>query len=419
MIRRDLAAVISHSLADFPAVLLLGARQVGKSTLAEELVESGLLESYVTLDDLATLEAAGEDPDGFVGQFVGPVALDEIQKAPDLMRALKKSIDRDRSPGRFLLTGSANLLALPAVSESLTGRVDVIYLEGVSRREVAELPGGSATLEPLLGPAAWGDTVERLRKEGHRTAPVGRAELRRLVFHGGFPEVVVKRQPRFSERWFRSYVTTYVERDVRDIARLPDAVAFGKLVRLAGLQTASLLNVHNLAVDAGLDHRTAQRYLELMEVTFQVERLAPWQANVRKRLVKTPKLYLHDSGLACHFAGIARPENLEAHPSAGALFETWVRAELRKAVAGLASDVTSSFYRTHLGKEVDFILEKGRTRLGIEVKLADSVTRSDLSGLRDMQDAMGKGSRGVLLYAGDEVVPFSERIAAIPWWLVL
>lgn len=418
MIRRDLAAVVRDSLADFPAVLLLGARQVGKSTLATELVRGGVLSSYVTLDDLATLEAAREDPDGFVGQFAEPVALDEIQRVPDLMRALKKSLDKNRAPGRFLLTGSANLLALPTVSESLAGRVDVIHLEGVSRREVADLPGAAAVLERLSQPKAWDESIEQLRKESSELPAVGRAELRSRVFHGGFPEVVTKSQARFTARWFRSYVTTYVERDVRDVARLTDVVAFGKLVRLAGLQTANLLNVHNLAVDAGLDQRTAARYLEVMEVTFQAERLAPWQANVRKRLVKTPKLYLHDSGLACHLAGITRPEDLEGHPSAGALFETWARAELRKAAA-LTSVGSASFYRTHLGKEVDFVLERGRTRLGIEVKWTESVTRPDLAGLRDMQDAMGKASRGLLLYAGEEVVAFSEGLVAVPWWTVL
>ncbi|MHC4515541.1 MAG: ATP-binding protein [Planctomycetota bacterium] len=418
MVRRHLAAVVRGSLKDFPAVLLLGARQVGKSTLAMELVGAGVLERYVTLDDLATLEAAREDPDGFVARLPGPVALDEIQKVPDLMRALKKSIDKDRSPGRFLLTSSANLLALPAVSESLGGRVDVIHLEGLSRREVANLPTGASSLERLLQAKTWDEPLEGIRKVVSKLSPLAKAELQALVFYGGFPEVVLKRSPRFTERWFSSYVTTYVERDVRDIARLSDVVAFGKLVRLAGLQTANLLNNKNLAVDAGLDQRTAARYLEILEVTFQAERLAPWQANVRKRLVKTPKLYVQDSGLACHLAGVTSPRDLDGHPAWGALFETWARAELRKATAQ-TSAVFSSFYRTHQGKEVDFVLEKGRRRLGVEVKSAKSCTSSDFAGLRDMQEATGNSSRGMMLYGGEEVVSFSKGLVAVPWWGIL
>lgn len=418
MIRRHLAAVVRRSLADFPAVLLLGARQVGKSTLAMELVGAGVLERYVTLDDLATLEAARGDPDGFVSRLGDAVALDEIQKVPDLMRALKKSIDKDRSPGRFLLTGSANLLALPAVSESLAGRVDVIHLEGLSRRETTGLPAGGTTLELLLQSRSLDEPLKELRKVVLKGPPVVRAELQALVFYGGFPEVVLKRSPRFTERWFSSYVTTYVERDVRDIARLDDVVGFGKLVRLAGLRSANLLNNKNLAVDAGLDQRTAARYLELLEVTFHAERLAPWQANVRKRLVKTPKLYLRDSGLACHLAGVSGARDLGDHPGWGALFETWARAEIRKATAHTLG-FSSSFYRTHLGKEVDFVIEKGRRLLGIEVKSSGGVTASDFAGLKDLQQATGSASRGVLLYGGEEVVPFSKSLVAVPWWGIL
>lgn len=413
MVKRELAAVVRRSLGDFPAVLLLGPRQVGKSTLALQLVADGELRRYVTLDDLAVWEAARADPEGFVEELEDGVALDEVQRVPDLLRALKRSIDRRRRPGRFLLTGSANVLAQRGVTESLAGRTDVIHLEGLSAAELERRPSPAALLHMLLGDSNGRQAVRGLRRRLTRGARRNRAHWHERVFYGGFPDVVLKRRPEFAERWFAAYVTTYVERDIRDLARLPDLAGFSRLVRLTGVRTGQLLNVKNLAADAGLDQRTAGRYLELLEVTFQASRLVPWQASARKRLVKTAKVFVNDSGLACHLAGIARPEALAAHPAWGALLETWAWAELRKAVS-LMPGVQASFYRTHLGKEVDFVLEQGARRLGIEIKATRSVSRADFAGLIDMQHALGTSCRGVLLYGGDEVVSFDERLMAAP-----
>jgi hypothetical protein len=411
MVKRDLAAVVRRSLRDFPAVLLLGPRQVGKSTLALQLVADGVLRRYVTLDDLAVWEAARADPEGFVAELEDGVALDEVQRVPDLLRALKRSIDRRRRAGRFLLTGSANVLAQRGVTESLAGRTDVIHLEGLSAAELAQRPSPVDLLQGLLDRANGRRAVADLRR---RLAGVGthnRGRWQERVFYGGFPDVVLKRRPEFAQRWFAAYLTTYVERDIRDLARLPDLAGFSRFVRLTGLRTGQLLNVKNLAADAGLDQRTAGRYLELLGVTFQVNRLVPWQASARKRLVKTAKVFATDSGLACHLAGINRPEALADHPAWGALLETWAWAELRKALS-LMPGVQASFYRTHLGKEVDFVLEQGARRLGIEVKAARSVGRADLAGLMDMQHAID--ARGLLLYGGEEVVSFGENLLAAP-----
>ncbi|MBI4518407.1 MAG: ATP-binding protein [Deltaproteobacteria bacterium] len=418
MVRRDIAAVVARSLRDLPAVLLLGPRQVGKSTLALRLVADGVLRRYVTLDDLAVWEAARADPDGFVAELDDGVALDEVQRVPDLLRALKRSIDRRRRAGRFLLTGSANVLAHRGVTESLAGRTDVVHLEGLSLAELEERPSPAAVLEALLGDEDWRRPVRRLQRRGAPARSHDRARLHERIFFGGFPEVVLKRRPEFAQRWFAAYMTTYVERDIRDLARLAELGGFSRTLRLTGLRTGQLLNVKNLAADAGLDQRTAGRYLELLELTYQVSRLTPWQASARKRLVKTAKVFIGDSGLACHLAGVTHPEALAGHPAFGALLETWVWAELRKALS-LTSGVQSSFYRTHQGKEVDFVLERGRRRLGIEVKAARSLSRADLAGLTDMQQAMGADSRGLLLYAGDEVVSLAENLVAAPLATVL
>jgi predicted AAA+ superfamily ATPase len=411
MIRRHIASVIQESLRSFPAVLLLGPRQVGKSTLAQQLVHDGVLTRYTSLDDLAVLEAAQSDPDGFVEHLDGQVALDEVQRVPDLMRALKRAIDADRRPGRFLLTGSANVLSRPGVTESLGGRVDVVQLDGLSLAELERRPSRVSLVEELLSDSDWSKAVDRVHNAGR--TKLTRATVAEQVFFGGFSEVALKRETRFANRWCAAYVTTYVERDVRNLARLPDVVAFSRLFRLAGLRTGQNLNVKNLGADAAVDQRTAANYLGLLEITFQIERLPPWQASARKRLVKTPKVFLRDSGLACHLAGIDHPGALQGHPLLGALVETWVRAELRKHLA-LASGIQSSFYRTHQGKEVDFVLEKGRRCLGIEVKMTTGVTKADIAGLLDMQQAMGRDARGILLYLGAEVVAFSKRLIAAP-----
>jgi predicted AAA+ superfamily ATPase len=411
MIPRHIASVIQESLRSFPAVLLLGPRQAGKSTLAQQLVHDGVLTRYTSLDDLAVLEAAKSDPDGFVEHLDGRVAVDEVQRVPDLMRALKRTIDADRRPGRFLLTGSANVLSRPGVTESLGGRVDVVQLDGLSLAELDRRPSRMNLLEELLSDSDWSRAVQQVHDA--RRTKLTRATVAERAFFGGFPEVALKREARFANRWFAAYVTTYVERDVRDLARLPDMVAFSRLFRLTGLRTGQILNVKNLGADAAVDQRTAANYLGLLEVTFQIERLPPWHASARKRLVKTPKVFLRDSGLACHLAGVDHPGALHDHPLFGALAETWVRAELRKHLA-LASGIQSSFYRTHQGKEVDFVLEKGRQCVGIEVKMTTGVTKADVAGLLDMQQAMGREARGILLYLGTEVVAFSKRLIAAP-----
>lgn len=419
MVHRFISALLPESLKGFPALLLLGARQVGKSTLAQQLVREGVLGRYVTLDDLGTLEAARADPNGFVGSYSGAVALDEIQRVPDLMRALKKNIDARREPGRFLLTGSANVLAQREVSESLAGRVDVVFLEGLSAGELLGPAPPSSFLEDVLSAAGMAELQDRLGAALARAPALDRDTLDRLMFYGGFPEVALRRSPRFAARWFAAYQSTYIERDVRELGRLSDVVPFSKLLRLVALRTANLLNRHSLGADVGLDQRTVGRYLDLLEVTLQIHRLAPWHRNLGKRLVKAPKIFLNDSGMACHLCGVTGPERLRAHPLYGALAETWLFAELRKLLPQ-SPGISLGFYRTHAGREVDFILERGPRLCGIEMKLAESVTRDDFKGLCDMQEALREAAGdspealGVLLYTGAELVRFGPSLLAVP-----
>lgn len=417
MIERHITPLIIQSLQHFPAVLVVGARQVGKSTLAKQLVEQGFLQDYHTLDDLTTLENINHDPDGFLQSISVPVAIDEIQRVPDLMRALKKVIDEDRAPGRFLLTGSANILSYPGVTESLAGRIDIITLEGLSVAEISKSPTPSTFIPDLFANQPIKEKVASWNKKIKQNTLTKDEMLVRLFF-GGFPECALKENAPFSARWFNAYITSYIERDVRDLSRLLDITAFAKLFRLLANRTGNLANIKNIAVDAGIDQRTALRYIEIFEMTYQVTLLKPWFKNSTKRLVKTAKSYLNDSGLACSLLGINSVEELGQHPMLGGLFETFMFSELRKLL-DLEVGIGVNFYRTHLGKEVDFVLHKGNNFYGIELKWSQSIGANDFKGLKDMISALDHNAFGVLLYTGSKVHVFSEKLVAVPIGLVL
>ncbi len=413
MIVRHIHNFIRQSMLDFPAVLLNGARQVGKSTLAHQLQKTGVIDRYVTLDDLTTLRVALVDPDGFLQQFQGPVAIDEIQRAPDLLRAVKKRIDEDRKPGQFLLTGSANVLSYPGVSESLAGRVDIIPLEGLSLGELYRQEKPSSLISDLFSGTSLYDLAHHWNKSLENKPALTQQDLSSFIYFGGFPDVALKRDIRFRDRWFSSYETAYIDKDVKDLSRFLDVVSFSKLFHLAGLQTGNLLNQRTLSVEMGLDQRTVARYFEILEMTFQVQTLTPWFSNIRKRLIKTPKIYANDSGQASYLMGIASPDHLMTHPGFGALLETWVWAEIRKLLS-MTAGIERHFYRTHLGKEVDFLLNQGMNYWGIECKASTSVSLADCKGITDMIEAIGPQAKGMILYAGSEVIVFSDRIIAVP-----
>jgi hypothetical protein len=414
MITRHMTHVIKQSLNHFPAVLLIGARQVGKSTLAEQLIQQKILDQYISLDDLTQLEAARQDPDGFLAALGPRVAIDEIQHAPDLMRALKVVIDKNRQNGQYLLTGSANVLAYPHVTESLAGRVDVIQLEGFSLSELQHRPSPPTFISDLFECQTSQDfTLHQQRKN---LTPLTPATIQEAIFYGGFPSVALARDPYFNRRWFSAYQTTYIERDVRNVGKLIDIIPFSKVLRLAALRTGNLLVQANLANEAGLDQRTVMRYLGILELTFQCHRLTPWHTNTSKRLIKTPKIFCNDSGFASYWCGITDIQQLSTSPFLGALAETWVWSEIRKLLI-FHPEIQTFFYRTHAGHEVDFILAKGHQFVGIEFKCARTVSRNDFAGLKDLQTEVNN-MLGVILYLGKECVAFSDKLLAVPLGLL-
>lgn len=404
MLPRNIRSRIDAALADTPAVLIHGARQTGKTTLVEAIAdERG--GRYLTLDAAATHAAATSDPEGFLaGLGDGLVVLDEVQRAPALLVALKRMIDKDRRPGRYLLTGSANVMTLPKVAESLAGRMETIQLWPFAQNEIAERP---ATL------------IERLFAADAELPPKptldGRDPWER-VFAGGFPEAVSRERPERRVRWFESYVASILDRDVRDIASVRDRSELDRLLRLGAARTASLLNYAKLGTDLQIPSSTLKRYFHLLEAVFLIRLVPAWTpANLSKRTIKAPKMHMTDTGLVAALLGIDR-DRLNRDPTLkGALLETFVVTELIKHAA--STDAVRVFhFRTASRSECDVILENRDGRVvAIEVKAAHAVGMKDAKTLAALRDELGERFvRGVVVNLGDEAVPLGERLSVWP-----
>jgi len=405
MLARNLAPMVLESLSDTPVVFLAGPRQVGKSTLAQALARHDFPADYVTLDDLATLSAARSDPTGFVAGLRGPTVLDEVQRAGDLLLAIKADVDRHRRPGRFLLTGSANVLALPRVADALVGRMAIHALMPFSQGELAGVRDDFIT-------TAFADDAP----SAPNAAMADRLDLAQRVVMGGFPDV--QSRPRFDRRseWFGAYLTTLLQRNVRDILAVSDVTQVSRLLTLVAARLGGTASVSDMARTLSIPHSTVSRHLGLLEALFLVHRLPAWSGNQSTRVAKAPKLHLVDSGLAAHLLGHSA-ESLVASPDRlGPLFETFVVGELIKQARWSRTRVQALHYRTYDGREVDVVLEAtGGRCVGVEVKLSATISPRDLGGLRTLADDAGpKFHRGIILYTGNTVVPFAENLHAVP-----
>ncbi|MEK7865814.1 MAG: ATP-binding protein [Planctomycetota bacterium] len=413
LLPRHLAPRLERALRSSPVVLLTGARQVGKSTLARDLASSRWAATYLTLDDRPTLDAALIDPDGFLEAQPVPLVIDEVQRAPDLLRAVKRRVDLDRRPGRYLLTGSANVLTLKSVSERLAGRVSVFQLEPFSWREATRAAPGRA-LEVLWRARKASDAVRAL-------GDIGRAhrwrELQDLMLRGGYPIPARLRSAIARRDWYGGYRATYLERDIRDLSSIAHLPEFGRLLSILALRTGQLVNFADLSRDTGLPAVTLHRYFGLMETTYQIVLLQPYFVNAAKRLVKTPKLYATDTGLSCYLAGTDTWEAIERQGRSGPLLETWVHSELRRALACEDDRTGLYFWRSHDGYEVDFVLEgPGGRLLGIEAKRSSTIDRRDRSGLDMLRKLVGdRLGLGVIAYGGAEIVGLDSNTLAVPF----
>jgi len=400
MFERFSAERVATALTDTPVVMLIGPRQCGKTTLVRKFVDKG--RQYITLDDDTVLEAARGDPAGFV-RGLDLVIIDEVQRAPELLRAIKQSVDSDRRAGRFLLTGSANILTLPQVSESLAGRMEIINLMPISRAEIAGK-------NPVFLKAAFNGT---LAKPG--PAMIG-DELVHAVLVGGYPEMLRRENPGRRQTWARDYVKAIVERDVRDIADVEKLDQLPRLLQILAHHSGQLTNFTQIGGQLGIDDKTTRKYTGILEQLFLVHRVSPWFRNQLKRLIKTPKLHFLDSGLLAAMLGLTAERIAKDRSSFGALLETFAFSEIMKQTAWFDDSLTLHHYRDKDQDEVDIVVEDERGAVvGIEVKASATVHASDFKGIRKLLDICGDDLRlGAVLYDGATVVPFGDRLFAAP-----
>lgn len=400
MFERFVERRAEEALSDTPIVLIVGPRRAGKTTLVRKMGEAG--RTYMTLDDQTVLEAAQSDPAGFI-RGLDTAIIDEIQRAPDLLLAIKKTVDEDYRPGRFLLTGSANVLTLPRVADSLAGRMETIRMLPLAR---AEIEGGTPTfLEGLF------DGKLKSRRE----TIVG-DDLTKLVLLGGFPEAISRDSERRRQDWARSYLTSILSRDLRDIADVEKLTELPKFVRLLAEHSGQLVNYSQFGAGINVSHKTGQRYVGLLEQVFLITTLQPWFTTSTKRLVKTPKLHFLDSGLLAAARGLTFDRVKSDRGLLGALLESFVFSEVLKLMTGSDLRLTPYHFRDRDMREVDIVLERDDGAIvGIEVKASATVKSSDFAGLRTLAEACGdRFAFGVVLYDSADFVPFSDRLAAAP-----
>lgn len=412
MIKRHLSLDIVDSLKHFPVVLLTGARQVGKSTLAQELSGVGWSAACHTLDNRVVLDAALKDPDGFISGTPVPAIIDEVQRAPDLMRAIKVIVDKNRKPGQYLLTGSANLMTLAKVSETLAGRVALHELQPFTWSEIR----GKAISSILTDLFSERDATALLKKWKKHSFPDRKEEIKGLIIAGGYPTPSLLTSAKARRRWFDSYRQTYVERDIRDIAAIQHLPDFNRLLNLLSFRTGQVLNFSEVSRELGLPFTTLRRYMDILEVTYQIYFLRPYFVNIGKRLIKMPKLYFGDTGMACHLSAAEDWQTLERQGRTGSMVETWAASELKKLIA--LGDARYQFYywRIYTGKEVDFIIEHGEKIVAIEVKWSHKLEDIDRSGLKDCaRDLKGRHVMSVILYPGTEMVAVDKHTLVMPF----
>ena len=396
---------LRESLQDTPVILIHGARQCGKTTLAQA-IGSELGYHYITFDDANQLQAAKTDPIGFVQSLPEQSILDEIQRVPELFTAIKASVDQNRKPGRFILTGSANVLLLPQLSDSLAGRMEIIHLRPLAQIEMTQQK--STFLRSLF------NTDFGLSPNKNNYVRLGES-LADMIIKGGYPAAIARTTKKRRSAWYRDYIATIIQRDVQDIASIRNLDILPKLLSLAASQTARLFNSADLASPFSLSRPTIREYLAVLEQIFLIEQLQPWHNNLLSRLIKTPKMHMTDTGLACALLGVNSNTLWQDKTLLGQLLETFIYQELRKHADWYDEDVKFFHFRNKDKVEVDIIIEQGRRLAGIEIKAAATVTQADFKGLNKLKDACGEQfSAGVVFYDGENILPFGEKLFAVP-----
>jgi predicted AAA+ superfamily ATPase len=409
MYQRSIRTQLLEALEDTPVVFLNGARQTGKSTLVREMAESDHPARYITLDDPTVLSAAQHDPAGFLAGIDGPVIIDEVQLAPRLFPALKMIVDRNRRPGRFLLTGSANILLVPRVAESLAGRTEILTLWPLAQSEIEGREG--SLIDRLFSGELTG-----LRLPQDSPGREGRADLLERLVRGGYPEVVGRKREDRRRSWFNAYLTTILQRDVREMANIEGLTELPRVLALLATRASSLHNLADISRSIDIPQTTLRRYLTLLETAFLLVPVPAWSSNLGKRMVKAPKLAMSDTGLLTHLHGANEARLAEDSSLLGRVLENFVVSELRKQATWGRTRPQLFHFRTQAGHEVDIVLEDAAGHLvGVEVKASATVTSSDFKGLRALREMTGdRFRRGIVLYTGGETVGVEMNLSAMP-----
>jgi len=398
-LKRAIRKDIENYLKYFPVLLISGARQVGKSTLALHLG----IDNYITLDDINIYQMAKNDPKGFIEHLTKPVIIDEVQRLPQLMITIKEYVDKERTNGEFVLTGSASLSGFKDISDSLAGRIGIVELYPLSLKEKYGKEGNIIDI--------FEEDLDRfLLKEYDNQTIV------QNIIEGGYPEILKIDNAKAKYLWFSSYIRTYIESDARELANIRNMDKFMNMYRLCILRSGNIFNQHELQKECGLDNKTFSSYFSVLEHTYQVQKLQAFHKNELKRLVKSPKIFAVDTGILCHLLRISSKEEYETSQYKGDILETFVYTELLKAKTYANSKAALSYYRTSDKKEVDFILEYSNTIIAIEVKASKSVSKSDFKHIYHLaKEIPDTFSKGIVLYNGERFLKIDDKMYAVPF----
>lgn len=402
MYRRFLTHSIREALEDTPVNILIGARQTGKSTLCHQLQEEQIFPAQmVSLDDQATLAAVQTDPLGFLENLNKHLIIDEIQRGPELFVSIKKLVDQEREERRILLTGSANVFTLPKVSESLAGRLEIHRLWPLSQDEII---GARSTFLDQL----WSN-------QDFSSVKTNWSEIVQAMEIGGYPECLKRKRASRRNKWLESYISSILQKDIKDLSNIEGLTQIPNLLHLIGSRVGSNVNISELSRLSGIKNSTLQRYLAILENVFIILRIPAWTPNIEGPFVKSPKIYLNDTGLLCYLRGEDHESLTNNRIQAGAFFENFVVMELIKQISW--SDTFSKIYHfsMHKGAEVDVVMEDRKKNVyGIEIKAASTLTKDDFKGLRRLSELSPQFKKGIVLYTGDEYLPFGDKFYAVP-----
>lgn len=397
-IKRAIREELEEYMKYFPVLLISGARQVGKSTLALHLG----IENYVTLDDINVYEMVKNNPKGFIDSLRKPVIIDEAQRVPEFMITIKEYVDKNRKNGEFILTGSASLQGFNDISDSLAGRIGIVELYPFSLKEKNQKD------ENIIDIFAGSLDSYILKKYD--------SNLSDYILDGGYPEILKIDSKKAKYLWFSSYIRTYIESDARELANIRNLDKFIKMYKLSMIRSGNLFNKNELQKEVGLDNKTFDSYFAVMEHTYQIQKLQPFFKNQLKRLIKTPKIFATDSGVLSHLLQIDSEEEFDKSLFKGSLIETFIYDELLRANSSAVKKAELYYYRTSDKKEIDFILDYTQKIVAVEIKASKTVSKSDFKHIYHLKKEIPKFfDKGIVLYGGDSFLKLDEKMYAIPF----